>query len=181
MEEILASIRQIISEDGEPSEQQRSAPNAPVQAAAEPEAASAPVEPSRNEAAVAGPSIQGEHMKPQPSGRAVKASAEPSATMSASEPAHYQEPAPRPAARTEIAPRAGRGDEDRLLSDNSDTVVSGAFSALAHTILAQNARTLEDLVTEMLRPMLKDWLDDNLPPLVERLVREEIERVSRRR
>jgi cell pole-organizing protein PopZ len=33
----------------------------------------------------------------------------------------------------------------------------------------------------MLRPMLKDWLDENLPPLVERLVREEIERVSRRR
>jgi cell pole-organizing protein PopZ len=59
--------------------------------------------------------------------------------------------------------------------------VSGAFSALAHTILAQNARTLEDLVAEMLKPMLKDWLDDNLPSLVERLVQEEIYRVSRGR
>lgn len=68
-----------------------------------------------------------------------------------------------------------------LLSDNSNSAVSGAFNALAHTILAQNARTLEDLVSEMLRPMLKEWLDDNLPSLVERLVKEEIERVSRGR
>jgi cell pole-organizing protein PopZ len=72
--------------------------------------------------------------------------------------------------------------EDRnLLSTQSDAAVSGAFNALAHTILAQNARTLEDVVVDLLRPMLSDWLDDNLPPLVERLVREEIERVSRGR
>ncbi len=44
-----------------------------------------------------------------------------------------------------------------------------------------NARTLEDLVKEMLRPMLKSWLDDNLPGLVERIVKAEIERVSRGR
>jgi cell pole-organizing protein PopZ len=67
------------------------------------------------------------------------------------------------------------------LSEESDAAVSGAFSALAHTILAQNARTLEDLVCEMLRPMLKEWLDDNLPSLVERQVQEEIQRVSRGR
>ena len=48
-------------------------------------------------------------------------------------------------------------------------------------MLVQNARTLEDLVREMLRPMLKTWLDDNLPGLVERLVRAEIERVARGR
>ncbi len=48
-------------------------------------------------------------------------------------------------------------------------------------MLTQNARTLEDLVKEMLRPMLKSWLDDNLPAVVERLVRAEIERVSRGR
>jgi len=46
---------------------------------------------------------------------------------------------------------------------------------------ANNARTLEDLVKEMLRPMLKSWLDDNLPGLVERIVKAEIERVSRGR
>jgi uncharacterized protein len=38
---------------------------------------------------------------------------------------------------------------------------------------------MEDIVKEMLRPMLKAWLDDNLPPLVERLVEAEIERVAR--
>ena len=59
--------------------------------------------------------------------------------------------------------------------------VDSAFNALAETVLVQNARTLEDLVREMLRPMLKVWLDDNLPRLVERLVRAEIERVSRGR
>ena len=59
--------------------------------------------------------------------------------------------------------------------------VDSAFNTLAQTVLVQNARTLEDLVREMLRPMLKTWLDDNLPGLVERLVRAEIERVSRGR
>ncbi len=58
---------------------------------------------------------------------------------------------------------------------------TSAFNALAQTVLSQNARTLEDLVREMLRPMLKSWLDDNLPGMVERMVRAEIERVSRGR
>jgi cell pole-organizing protein PopZ len=40
--------------------------------------------------------------------------------------------------------------------------------------------TLEDLVRAELRPMLKEWLDSYLPPLVERLVRTEIERVVSR-
>ncbi len=55
------------------------------------------------------------------------------------------------------------------------------FNALQNTVLSNNARTLEDLVKEMLRPMLKSWLDDNLPNLVERIVKAEIERVSRGR
>ena len=58
---------------------------------------------------------------------------------------------------------------------------NSAFNTLAHTVLSNNARTLEDLVKEMLRPMLKSWLDDNLPGLVERIVKAEIERVSRGR
>jgi uncharacterized protein len=66
-----------------------------------------------------------------------------------------------------------------LLSSGAGASVSGAFSQLAHTVLSQNARTLDDLVQEMLRPMLKGWLDENLPALVERLVKAEIERVAR--
>jgi uncharacterized protein len=84
------------------------------------------------------------------------------------------EPAPPPR-------RMSMLDTDALLSAPTASAVDSAFNTLAHTVLVQNARTLEDLVKEMLRPMLKGWLDDNLPGLVERLVRAEIERVSRGR
>ena len=86
------------------------------------------------------------------------------------------EPAPRPAPRASSEPSG-----DDLLSPSANQAVQAAFHNLAGTILSNNARTLEDLVKEMLRPMLKGWLDENLPPLVERLVRQEIERVSRGR
>jgi uncharacterized protein len=68
-----------------------------------------------------------------------------------------------------------------ILSQSTVSAVESAFNTLAHTVLSSNARTLEDLVKEMLRPMLKSWLDDNLPSLVERIVKAEIERVSRGR
>jgi cell pole-organizing protein PopZ len=68
-----------------------------------------------------------------------------------------------------------------ILSQSTVSAVESAFNTLAHTVLSNNARTLEDLVREMLRPMLKAWLDDNLPGLVERIVKAEIERVSRGR
>jgi uncharacterized protein len=76
--------------------------------------------------------------------------------------------------------RSGLG-ENGLLSSATSAAVDSAFNTLAQTVLVQNARTLEDLVREMLRPMLKAWLDDNLPGMVERLVRAEIERVARGR
>jgi uncharacterized protein len=68
-----------------------------------------------------------------------------------------------------------------LLAPSTTAAVDTAFTALAQSVLAKNARTLDDLVSEMLRPMLKAWLDDNLPELVERIVRDEIERVVRGR
>ena len=76
------------------------------------------------------------------------------------------------------APSAPAGP---ILSKTTVSAVESAFNTLAHTVLSNNARTLEDLVKEMLRPMLKSWLDDNLPGLVERIVKAEIERVSRGR
>ena len=72
-------------------------------------------------------------------------------------------------------------DSRPILSRSTVSAVESAFNSLAHTVLSNNARTLEDLVKEMLRPMLKSWLDDNLPGLVERIVKAEIERVSRGR
>jgi hypothetical protein len=68
-----------------------------------------------------------------------------------------------------------------IMAQTTVSAVESAFSTLANTVLSNNARTLEDLVKEMLRPMLKSWLDDNLPVLVERIVKAEIERVSRGR
>jgi cell pole-organizing protein PopZ len=78
------------------------------------------------------------------------------------------------------SPQAATLDRS-LISSSTMTAVDSAFNSLANTVIGQNARTLEDLVKEMLRPMLKSWLDDNLPGLVDRIVRAEIERVSRGR
>ena len=77
--------------------------------------------------------------------------------------------------------RPPRSDERPLMSNSTSAAVDSAFNSLAQTVLVQNARTLEDLVREMLRPLLKSWLDDNLPGMVERIVKAEIERVSRGR
>ena len=66
-----------------------------------------------------------------------------------------------------------------LVSDDTSKKVTSAFGDLTHTILNNNSRTIENVVEDMLRPMLKAWLDQNLPVMVERLVRAEIERVSR--
>ena len=66
-----------------------------------------------------------------------------------------------------------------LLSSDTSVAVHASFEQLAVTIMAQNAVMVEENVRSMLRPMLKSWLDDNLPVIVERLVRGEIERVAR--
>ncbi len=78
-------------------------------------------------------------------------------------------------------PQPSLEEHSRLLSRATSVAVNSAFNSLAQTVLVQNARTLEDLVREMLRPLLKVWLDENLAGIVERLVRAEIERVSRGR
>jgi cell pole-organizing protein PopZ len=88
-----------------------------------------------------------------------------------------QEHRPPPPAMPQPAPEIDRP----LISSATVAAVDSAFNTLAHTVIGQNARTLEDLVKEMLRPLLKSWLDDNLPGVVDRIVRAEIERVSRGR
>jgi cell pole-organizing protein PopZ len=79
--------------------------------------------------------------------------------------------------------RRCRPSEERrgLVSAATTEAVDAAFDTLAQAVQVRNGRTVEELVSELIRPMLKTWLDDNLPGLVERLVRAEIERVSRRR
>ena len=97
-------------------------------------------------------------------------------------PAARPPPSRRRASRSRAAVRAAAAARiAALISASTVAAVDSAFNALAHTVIGQNARTLEDLVKEMLRPMLKSWLDDNLPGVVDRIVRAEIERVSRGR
>ena len=103
--------------------------------------------------------------------------AESAASRAINRPPAYEPPAFEQQA-FDPAPSAPAGP---ILSKTTVSAVESAFNTLAHTVLSNNARTLEDLVKEMLRPMLKSWLDDNLPGLVERIVKAEIERVSRGR
>jgi cell pole-organizing protein PopZ len=70
---------------------------------------------------------------------------------------------------------------DPLLSAATGASVAQAFDTLATSMMMQNTDLIEKLARDMLRPMLKAWLDDNLPTIVERLVRAEIERVARGR
>src|ERR1700722_6498141 len=99
----------------------------------------------------------------------------PQMPMSAHQMSAHQMPearAPEAHAPSSSEDNAYRGDgrSNQLLSGVTSAAVDSAFNTLAQTVLVQNARTLEDLVREMLRPMLKAWLDDNLPGMVERLV-----------
>ncbi len=70
-------------------------------------------------------------------------------------------------------------DDTPLVSASSAAAISSAFDALTLSHTLQNSGMIADMAREMLRPMLKAWLDDNLPVMVERLVRVEIERVAR--
>lgn len=69
--------------------------------------------------------------------------------------------------------------DETLLSDNAASSVASHFEALTTSLFINENGLVEKYVQDMLRPMLKQWLDDNLPSIVERLVRAEIERVAR--
>jgi uncharacterized protein len=191
MEEILASIRRIIADDD--------ANKGPPRAAEPPKAAPRPVppppEPKEPEIPAPDPLdtavLGGSDVQEQTSDILDLTESMEAPSFSEPEP---QEPTPTPQFRKiegvsdvsfdEMAqrpPAARSDDRSQLLSASTSAAVDSAFNSLAQTVLVQNARTLEDLVREMLRPMLKSWLDDNLPSMVERLVRAEIERVARGR
>jgi len=113
---------------------------------------------------------------PQPAFHKVEPQDDLEFTETAAARAVHRRPAFEPPPFESSAPPA-----QQILSRSTVSAVESAFNSLANTVLSNNARTLEDLVKEMLRPMLKSWLDDNLPGLVERIVKAEIERVSRGR
>lgn len=194
MEEILASIRRIIADDQgakasepEPADVDdildlaEAAEPVPTPAAPSPVSLVRPVEaPAPQPVSLDLDEIGFEDLADEPDQMEPEPEPEPELIARAPEPI-APEP-PRPAPRVEPAPEPRPAPSpERLISPATDASVGNAFNLLAHTVLTNNARTLEDIVQDMLRPMLKAWLDDNLPVVVERLVRAEIERVSRGR
>ncbi len=173
MEEILASIRRIIAEDGDTT------PQAPTATA--PVAAAVPAEPSPGPA-------RGEDVLEltdvvEEDGSVVSLSSG-GVAKSTAEPAKREELAPEPPP----APPPSNEPAERLVSGATAAASVAALSQLAAARerarpsdlpLGDVGRTLEEMVREMLRPILRDWLDGNLPQLVERLVQDEIQRMVR--
>lgn len=165
MEEILASIRRIIADDQPLPLTARM----PVPAETRIHIQSAPAE---------------EMIAAAPLASVAPRAQDERAPSFAAQPASLAPAAPAPAPIAEPQPEAfaaapAPADEPPLMSVETDASVATAFQALAATRMMPTSDALNDIVRDMLRPMLKVWLDDNLPVLVERLVRAEIERVAR--
>ena len=85
------------------------------------------------------------------------------------------------ALEAETAADAGEPSSDPLLSPEANEAVALSFGALSADLEVRSAELADSMVRDMLRPMVKEWLDDNLPAMVERLVRDEIQRIARGR
>lgn len=92
----------------------------------------------------------------------------------------------------EDRPAGGEAETDELVSEASADAARQSLEALSAAVAPAAAtaaaapaptggRTMEDVVLDALRPMLKEWLDTNLPPLVEAMVAKEISRITGRR
>ncbi len=79
----------------------------------------------------------------------------------------------------ELLPQVASSAQQSLMSADTGLQITRSFEELVAAIDGVERRSLDEIAEDMLRPMLREWLDDNLPTLVERLVREEIERVAR--
>jgi hypothetical protein len=188
MEEILASIRRIISEDDSP---------AGLSAAAEDGGWRPP--PAATEA---GSSVGGadeleddilELTEPAPAGlhgdSEIYSRAAPAFEITDEAPAA---PDPAPSFAPPAAPlrpaAAGSDIKDTLIAPDAARKSSSAFGRLAEAVTRSEpapsgvgGRTLEDIAGELLRPMLKEWLDTHLPRIVQASVDEEVERIARGR
>ena len=187
MEEILASIRKIIADDGSegPTENK-------------PERVADVID--LTEVVEEGKAIAAKGISAAMAVAAAKAdAAAPTARMIEPEAAAVPEPpaAPKIAARTETPMPAEKPEVERqaearegLVSAAAAEASVRAFGALLASLdtargpaglpLGQGNRTLEDLVRELLKPMLRDWLEANLPTVVDRLVQKEIRELVRR-
>jgi cell pole-organizing protein PopZ len=180
MEEILASIRRIISEDAEEVPKE-AAPPPPVRARApEPEPMPAMVE--EEEVLELDQIVEEEPVMEEPEPPPPPPPPPRPAVQMRPQPAPRRAPEPEPEEEEELmlVDRDADGRQS-LLSQGATSAISNAFGQLhqRQRVSDDPHATLEDIVKAMLKPMLQDWLEQNLPPLVERLVAEEIERVNR--
>lgn len=185
MEEILASIRKIISEDGEEGD---------AKPAEEP-AEEAPVPEPEPEPELESGAFGDEEDEPldlveeeeEPLELDEEEEEEPLELDEEEEPVEIEfadaeeeeyEPPPPPPPRPPSVVEQPKGD-DRIVSEPTEAAAAAAFLQLEQSIRMGHAgETLEDVVKGLLRPMLRSWLDENLPGMVERLVRAEIEKMA---
>ena len=181
MEEILASIRRIISEDGEPEGEGESEEAAPEAAAPEPEPE--PEEPSAGDNVLELTEVVEEEEPAEPEPEPVPAAEEEQITLDDGGDAGGEaEPDPEPEPALEIADFNDEGLVSPATAQSTATAFTDMTSAVAATRgmgLGQN-QTLEAIVKELLRPMLKDWLDENLTALVQRIVEREVVKLAGR-
>lgn len=185
MEEILASIRRIISEDDAPPEaedgsataaaEEEPEPAEPVAAAAEPEPEPvAEATPPPIEVEAAAPAPEPEEDEELELTEKVETLGDLDVYEATPAPPPADIPPPAPAAPPPVTAAAG------LVSAGAATAAAAAFGQLSATLaMPRSDRTLEDVVRELLRPMLQQWLDDNLPAIVQNAVESEVERIAR--
>ena len=169
MEEILASIRRIISEDDVPVDGA-----APAEAEAEPEVAEA-----------AAPAFEPLAEEEDDGVLELTERVETLGDLDVYTPSVSEEPeepvaaAPEPAFEPELAPAPVTAAEG-IVGPIAASAAASAFGQLSAAIqMPADGRTLEDVVRELLRPLLKDWLDNNLPQIVQATVDREVERIAR--
>jgi cell pole-organizing protein PopZ len=182
MEEILASIRRIISEDDRPGAKKAE----PAKEAAEPAPPPPPAPPAKEPAASKADEDEvlelTEEVAQAPEPAPSDESDESDVVIELKDRIVEEPEAPEDAPRG--APEAAEG----LLSRPAAAAAAASFAQLAAQVASERnsvplgigMRTLEDIVKEVMRPMIKEWLDAHLPSLVERLVAHEITRVSGR-
>jgi cell pole-organizing protein PopZ len=179
MEEILASIRRIISEDEAP-------PESPEPASAEPEPVAVAPEPEPEPEPELEPELEHEpepepvlaHVEQEDEVLELTQRVEAPAESHGDVDVYAREPEPEPAPAF-TAPRA---PEEPLLGAAAATRVASAFGHLHQTVqMPRDGQTLDGVVKELLRPLLKAWLDEHLPEIVRAKVEEEVERAARGR
>ncbi len=173
MEEILASIRKIISEDDEPADTGAGAPDVDMDDFGDEDVLELTPEPEPEPEPEFEPEPIPEPVMDDMEDDVVAYDPEP-------EPEFEPEPIPEPVKPAPIEKvRESFGDNDKLLEDEVVGGAAGALGRLMGTMSMNHNTTLEDVVREMLRPMLKDWLNENLQGIVEAKVEEEVKRISR--